>query len=305
MTLTVSGSTDRTLSDRKLSRRIERLGASNFESIKDTAQRQADMVRRVEEVVGVPSCQGFRDCRPDECGLLRCSPGCWFNLRRRWLKGVLSAHELFSDLDVPLFEVRIIREEWHRPLGKLNTMNVQSAKQFARRRFDARNGREAIMIGSYKVARNHYEDDRWVGEIHAVVGGSDKIALRGAFRFPFNEGLCYTYVEEVDDLPTTLIEALRPDVRVWQQPYAVEPIKVPGKKQRTEFYRWLLRLRPDERLFRYGCDQFFRPIVKKPPRPVVIKPKKKRPYPEWLVRYQYDSHDSQCTCRVCMNRQNK
>jgi hypothetical protein len=40
---------------------------------------------------------------------------------------------------------------------------------------------------------------------------------------------------------------LRPGVRVWQPPYAVEPIKVPGKKQRAEYYRWLLRLESDER----------------------------------------------------------
>ena len=291
------------MSDRKLSRRIKRLGASNFEAVDDTAQRQSDMLRRLEEVVGVSTHQGFRDCGPDDCGLLRCSAGCWFSLRRRWLNGVLSAHELIRQLPDPLYEVRIVRDEWHRPFGKLSTMNVQSAKQFVRHRLNTRNGRQAIMIGSYKVGKNPFTE-RWTGEIHAVVSRSDKLGLRRAFQLPL-EGDNHIYVEPVQDLPTTLVEVLRPDVRVWQPPYAVEPIKVPGKKQRAEFYRWLLRLRPDERLFRYGCDQYFRPIMKKEPRPVTIKPKKKRPSADRLERFQYGEHPWHCQCRVCQKRQNQ
>jgi hypothetical protein len=291
-------------SDRKLSRRIKRLGASNFEAVDDTARRQVDMLRRLEEVVGVSTHQGFRDCGSDDCGLLRCSAGCWFSLRRRWLVGVLSAHELIRHLPGPLYEVRIIHDKWHRPLGKLNTMNVQSAKQFARHRLDTRNGRKAIMIGSYKVAEDPYAGG-WVGEIHAVVGGSEKLALRAAFRLPPDVSRNYVAVVEVKHLPTTLIEVLRPDVRMWQPPYAIEPIKVPGKKQRAEFYRWLLRLKADERLFRYGCDQFFRPIMKKERRPVTIKPKKKRRSAPWLEPFQYGEHPWHCDCRVCRKRQNQ
>jgi hypothetical protein len=84
-----------------------------------------------------------------------------------------------------------------------------------------------------------------------------------SFLLPLGQGDNYLHVEAVHDLATTLVEVLRPGVRVWQPPYAVEPIKVPGKKQRAEYYRWLLRLESDERLLRYGCDRYSRPIVKK------------------------------------------
>jgi hypothetical protein len=121
-----------------------------------------------------------------------------------------------------------------------------SDRAVARQRLDARNGRQAIMIGLYKVAGSPYAD-RWIGEIHAVVGGSDKVRLRQSFLLPLGQGDNYLHVEAVHDLATTLVEVLRPGVRVWQPPYAVEPIKVPGKKQRAEYYRWLLRLESDER----------------------------------------------------------
>jgi hypothetical protein len=261
-------------------------------------------MQRLEELVGVPTLQGFEDCRPGHCGLVRCSAGCWFALRRRWLNGVLSVHKLFCTLPGPLFEVRMIRAAWHRPLGKLNTMNMQSAKQFVRQRLDTRGGRQAIMIGCYKVSKDRNKD-RWIGEICAVVNGLDEFGLRRAFRLPYTEGYNdHVDVIEVDDLPTTLVEALRPDVRVWQPPRAAEPIEVPAKRERTEFYRWILRLKPDERLFRYGCDQYFKPIVKEPRR-LVINPKKKRPGAYWLEPHRYGEHDSQCTCRVCQKRQNQ
>jgi hypothetical protein len=182
-------------------------------------------------------------------------------------------------------------------------MNVRSAKQFVRRRLDTRNGRDAIMLGSFKVAEDPYQGG-WVGEFHVVVSGSDRVALRGALFHPFGAGGNDVDAIEVDDLPTTLVEVLRPDVRVWQPPRAAEPIKVPAKKERAEFYRWLLRLKADERLFRYGCDQYFRPIVKEPRR-VLIRPKKRRPYPEWLARSMYGSHHVLCRCRICERQGNQ
>ncbi len=148
------------MSDRKLSKRVKRLGATNVETVKETAERQADLLCRLRDNGRDDAYIGPNDCRPDHCGLVRCSAGCWFGLRRRWLNGVLSAHKLFSELAVPLYEVRIIHEAWHRPLGKLSSMNVQSAKQFARQRLDARNGRQVIMVGSYKAAGSP-NADRW------------------------------------------------------------------------------------------------------------------------------------------------
>jgi hypothetical protein len=289
------------MSDRKLLKRVKRFGATNFESVKETAKRQADLLCRLRENGRDDPYIGLNDCRPDFCGLVRCSAGCWFNLRRRWLNGVFSAYKLFCHIPATHYEVRIIPQAWQRPSGKLGSMNIQSAKQFLRRRLDTRNGRQAIMIGSYKVGKEPYVD-RWIGEIHALVGGIDKFGLRRALQVPFREADSYLYVNEISDLPNTLLEVLRPGERVWQPPYAAEPSKVPGKKQRAEYYRWLLCLESDERLLRYGCDRYFRPIAKTP-RPIVAKVTKPRPNPYWLRPYRFGSHDDDCTCLVCRNRQ--
>jgi hypothetical protein len=291
------------ISDRNLSKRVKKLGASNVEPVKETALRQTDMLRRLEEAAGGPTHEGLYGCRLDYCGLVHCSRGCWFNIRLRRLNDVLAAHKMLRALPGPFHEVRIVLASWQRPIGKLSSTNIQTAKQFVRRRLDTRNGREAIMVESYKVAKDPY-DTRWIGEIHAVVCGLEKLALRRALRVPIQESDSHLYVEEVRDLPNTLVEVLRLDVCAWQPLYAVEPMGKPRKKQRGEFYRWLLRRGRDEQLFRYGCDQHFRPIIKKP-RPIVVKPKKKRPYPEWLARFMYGSHPHKCRCKVCEGQANR
>ena len=44
------------ISDGKLSKRVKRLGASNFDSVDEAARRQADMLRRLEDAgLGMPS----------------------------------------------------------------------------------------------------------------------------------------------------------------------------------------------------------------------------------------------------------
>jgi len=174
------------MSDRKLSKRVAKIGASNFESVEDTARRQADMLRRLEEAGLGPAYVGFHDCRPDYCGLVHCAAGCWFNIRRRWLNDVLAAYKMFRRLPGPLYEVRVIPQAWQQPLGNLRLTNIAAAKQFTRRRLDSRNGRDAVIVGMYKATKDP-KADRWFGEIHAVVGGIDKVGVRRAFRMPLGD----------------------------------------------------------------------------------------------------------------------
>jgi len=64
------------------------------------------------------------------------------------------------------------------------------------------------------------------------------------------------------------------------------PQSRPKKVWRAEYYRWLLRLGVGDRMIRYGCDQYFN-ALKKQPRRIKHKPRKKRPYPGWLKPYMF------------------
>ena len=71
-------------------------------------------------------------------------------------------------------------------------------------------------------------------------------------------------------------------------------------KIRREYYCWLAGLTPGSRIVRYGCDRYFNPLQKQSHWKPTIK--KGRPYPRWLVPYQYGSHPDACECPICTSR---
>jgi hypothetical protein len=289
------------ISDGKLSKRVKRLGASNFESIEETARRQADMLRRFEEEGIGDGYVGFHDCRHDHCGLVHCSPGCWFNIRRRWLMDVLAAEKLLRGLDGPLYQMWLGRGAWRQPFGRLNVMNIDAVKQSVRSRLNTRRGQNDLVIGMFKLSSKPGEDG-WIGQVHAITAGFEKMhELRRAFRSMIFEEGGDSWIEEVRDLPAVLVEVLRPDARVWQWPGPDDNADRLSKKFRSEFYRWQLRHPASQRLIRYGCDQYFHRLIKKPKK---TQPKidKKRPKPVWLEKYMYGSHRDGCRCRICTAR---
>jgi hypothetical protein len=107
-------------------------------------------------------------------------------------------------------------------------------------------------------------------------------------------------VKEVTNLGQTISDVLKRDVQGWQHLYQTEitPDR-PKKGHRAEYYEWLLDLNADERVVRYGCDQHFNKLKKKP-RVVPQKIRKGHPMPIWLERYMFGSHPMNCTCVRCM-----
>lgn len=180
-------------------------------------------------------------------------------------------------------------------------MNIDAVKQFMRSRLNTGRGQNALMVGMFKASKEP-DADAWIGHVHAIAAGFEKKhELRGAFRSLDDEEGGYSWIEEVHDLPAVLVEVLRPDVRVWQWSRPEADAERPGKKYRSEFYRRQFRHPPSQRLIRYGCDQYFHRLIKKPKK---TQPKiyKKRPKPVWLDKYMYGSHHDRCKCRICAAR---
>jgi hypothetical protein len=143
----------------------------------------------------------------------------------------------------------------------------------------------------------------WLAEIHELIAGAEEEDLTKAFD-PGDRGAVreqYVRVKQIDpvDLSQTVTDVLAADLQPWPHPWQPNVRHDrPRRAQRTEYYRWLLRLGVADRMIRYGCDGYFRP-VDKPPR--VKKPTVKRghPNPIWLRRWQFGSHDGNCDCFRC------
>jgi hypothetical protein len=84
-------------SERVLLRRLAKLGASNFETIGETHERQADLLRGLEQAGIDPGyCVGLDDCGPHHCGRLKCAEACWFGTRARRIREICAIHQLFA-----------------------------------------------------------------------------------------------------------------------------------------------------------------------------------------------------------------
>jgi hypothetical protein len=277
-------------------KRLPKLGVSNFETVDDTQQRQADMLRRLEQAgIDAGHYVGFDDCGPNHCGRLKCAEACWFGTRARRMREITAVHQLFAKSTGPIHVVHVVRGVWERPFNELKTVSIAAAKQLNRRAFDGLYNADIVAVGMFKVLIALESDGPcWIPEIREIVAGPTKSELYTAFQNSRPGNLDFIRVEPVHSLGEAISSVLRRDLegRIGSSP---------KKSHRTEFYKWLLRLPVGARIIRYGCDRYFHKLVK-PPRQRVIKPPKRRPYPYWLERYMYGSHDLRCTCNICIKR---
>jgi len=148
------------------------------------------------------------------------------------------------------------------------------------------------------VAPQH-EGRGWKCEIHQIIAGAKKKELEKVFSTSRNVSGNFLRVKEVTNLGQTISDVLKRNVQGWQHPYRTETTPDrPKKVHRAEYYSWLLSLRPNDRMIRYGCDRYFNRL-KKRPRVVHQKIRKGHPRPIWLERYMFASHPQNCRCIRC------
>jgi hypothetical protein len=267
--------------DKNLSQLIAR-DITNFETTEDVAQRQADMLRRLERSRIAP-CQyaSMADCRPNYCAYKKCLEACWFGTRNRRFKELPAVYDLLQGSDEPLFEVRCVRGMWAQPSGQLRYAPISAAKRVNRRALDKLFVPTLIAVGAFKVSvETLYDRHQWICEIHQIVAGATReelekvLSCRGVARLTLNK----VSVRRITDLGQTISRVFRRDLEGWRDPaWSGAVADAPTKSQRREFYKWLLGLRPGTRLIRYGCDKHFNRLHKKA-RTFHVTVRKPRPY---------------------------
>lgn len=269
--------------------RLADLGIPHFETIQEVEHVQADMLRLLERSALDPGYYaGLVDCRHNFCEKLSCTEACGFGSWRRRLLEIQAAYRLLHSCEGPFYEVRVVRRGM-KPAGELAAINIASAKQKNLRALDKLRIPSLVAVGMLKASpKFKYEGGAWVCEIHQIVAGAEWDDLgRVLARKGYCEGDALR-VKKVENVAETISQVLRRDVRMWQHLSVEWPDEQPNSAQRTEYYAWLLGLRLGTRAVRYGCDRAFNQV----PRPVrvrTIKARKKRPYPIWLVPFQFGS----------------
>jgi len=280
----------------KLIRRITKLGISNFESAGDIGRVHADLRERLKSNAWFRRLHRRPErCAADSCGNNnRCVEVCAFADWRRRLEEIPVAQRLIQKTDGPVYEVRVVRGIWARPIGDLRDVSIAAAKQLNRRALDSIYIPTLVAVGTFKVSlAPEYSEPRWICEIHQIVAEAEKSDLEksflvGATREKYDS---FVRITKVENLGQTISDVLRADLQGWQHPWSPDgaPVK-PKKARREEFYQWLLSVSFGERLIRYGCDRYLNRLNKKP-RTVRAKIHKPRPYPTWLIPHMFGNRD--------------
>jgi len=279
-------------------KQIRKLGIKDFERIEDVERMQRDMLHRLKRSSIDPDrYAGLGDCRADYCGRVNCLEVCAVGAFRRRIADVSAALRLLKSAPKPFYEVRVSRAFWSRPFGRLGEAGLTAARQLNRRALDRLYNPNVVAVGMFKVAPSPSNDkERWVCEVHQVVAGASKNDLERVLSTKQYRGeirthklqLFYDYlmVKEIKTLGPIVSEVFSHNLSGWQHPWQdAIPVERPNRKQRAEFYEWLLGLDPRARLICYGCDRQFKKMSKKS-RPIPVpKVAKKRQYPHWLQPY--------------------
>ena len=154
------------MSEKQRLRRLAKLGASNFETAEQAQSRQRDLLRRLDRANIDPGYYvGLDDCRPSDCGRMKCAEACWFGTRTRRMAEIPAIHQLFARAAGPVHVVRIVRGVWERPINSLNRVSIAAAKQLNRRALDSLYNSDVVAVGMFKMSISlENSGPRWISE---------------------------------------------------------------------------------------------------------------------------------------------
>jgi hypothetical protein len=306
------------MNERKVLRRMARLGIADFETLADVERQQKKFIRNLgTSSITRNRYAGFEGCNETICGRHRCSEVCRFAAYDRRIKHIAAAHSLLTQCDDPIFEIRVSRGCWVQPVDELNKVSVGAARQLNRRALDSLYNPDLVAIGAFKVCpANLFNAGLWVAEIHELITGGEmdiediKAAFTPAALPPGGtpEYADLIWVKKVENVGQALSSMFDYRLRPWRDPREVAGTQqVFGKKSPEytstkatfrparltmdlweEYYDWRLALPANICLIRYGCDRHFNKLAKEPR---LIREPKKRPYPEWLVPFMFGNRD--------------
>jgi hypothetical protein len=265
-------------------RRPADLDNNDLRPITEVERLQKDMLRLLQGVSVDPiSYVGLEYCGPEHCGRIGCSEGCAFGTARRRKNDIPRIAQLLKQRGGPIHEVRVCRPYWSRPFEELDKVSIASGKDAVRRALDSLFDSTIIAVGTFKVTPIGADTGHWLCEIHVIVAGADEVNLERAFSAVRAGQGPDVRITKIEDLGAMVNEVT--NCNLLQRPPKLGG--APPLAQRREFLGWLLNLKVDARLIRYGCDKYFNPLTKqrRTPKPKI---RRKRPYPTWLIPYMFD-----------------
>lgn len=244
---------------------LAKLGITDFEMPYKTGKLQKDILE-FRERPGLARLLygGLADCTGAVCGRPKCAEVCPYGQRRRRLHMIPAVHQLLSEHEGPIFEVRAGRGAWCRPVGELETVKIAAVRAAFTRALDRLLNPTLIALGMFKVILSRDEvGPFWAAQVHLVVAGAERDQLREALSSMEGRTTSddFVRVDPVVVLGPVLDDSLRGDLYEGHHHPALNTTHAKRRAKRSrrrEFYDWLFTLQVNGRLLRYGCDSEFK-----------------------------------------------
>jgi hypothetical protein len=244
-------------------------------------------------------------CRKGLCG--RCGDLCPVKAGR-WAGGnVPKVVDLLTSRRPGPFLLRYTRGVWARKDGKLALASPSNGQQLRwatinepiltsqagvekafRRAFDNLNEPNVVAVGMTDAWYGH---ERWEIGASLIVAG---VAERRLYEV-FPDG--FLVITPISDVSKLLHKLLADSRRAKRTPVMSLIAGMPKRRQR-EYFAWLAGMKPNRRLFRYGCDRYFNRL-EKTKKVSQTGPEKPHPFPFWLQHHWFGYHHRGCLCRAC------
>lgn len=252
--------------ERKQIERMSDLNIPDFETFAQSSKRQEKMFTRLEKLgVDTSEWRDIKLCEPDYCARQGCSGGCYYGVRDLRLDLITDAFKKISTMNVPVCEVSIAHPNWIRPIGSLNEISIENARQWNYRRL-AQLNQACIAVGSFEVCVNRELDGskHWAGHIHEITAGPSKRELDEILKVKSNALSKHAQpirVTPIENLGRQLGYALKRLVKLRSAYRSTKTgrqtrNKLPPRREHwAEHDQWLLGLPVSARVIKYGSRQ--------------------------------------------------
>jgi hypothetical protein len=270
-------------------------------------QRRARIVDLLKEDARSSDLAGrISRCRKGQCRL--CGDLCPVKAQKWADENVTKIVDLLTSLrPAPVVKLRYTRGSWARKDGELALRDL--TKDEKQRRLVTNDPMATGQAGVEKALRRAFDKindpnvfavgmrDAWYGPksweigVSLIVTGVTESKLRDIF--PSG----YLVIDPISEPRESLRKLLAESRRAKLLPPLTLVARMPKRRQ-LEYLAWLAGMKPNERLFRYGCDRYFNRL-EKTKRVSQIRPKKPHPFPFWLQHHWFGYHHRGCLCRAC------
>jgi hypothetical protein len=271
---------------------MAKFGIADFPTPADVAEQQKRLLGNLENSSILPTLyEGMEDCSLNHCGRHNCSDACRFGAYRRKCKSISPIYRLLAMHDGPLCEVRVRRTVWSQLFGDLQP-SLGAINKLNRRALDNLYNPGLVAVGAIKVS---VANGAYICEIHQIVAGAEEDDVKRVF-VPSHkvEATSFIWTKEIENIGPVIYSVLDHGLRPWKDPRqhestneapnaaksagwsTVSPVTLAAPSKATkdcwrEYYAWRLGL----------------PYLKKAPRTIRPKVRKKRRYPYWLEAHMF------------------